>query len=307
MDFLQNLKWQLSQPGLKLAYNLDYDPRSVWQVPALENDDSTLPFYVQEVGLTIAGSDYYVYRENMASFLLAFTTSGSMTVEYDGVVTVSPAGTFGWYDCRKPMAYYVTPGIERAEAYFVHMYGSGIEQYTQRFRQLSDTGSIQIKDQAVISSCFKKLISLYAPGARTATTDLNACTLLSMLCMAVLDQAALPQNQAAPDYIAEITAFLEEHYRERIDLERLSREFFLSKSYIQRQFKAQVGQSPAEYLTQLRLDRAKALLRDKDMPIARIGEEVGIPDPSYFAYTFRRAEGISPLEYRKLMGRALKK
>ena len=302
MDYSSNLKWQKSHPDMKLAYNLDYDRHSVWEIPALGSGVAGLPFFVQEVGLTIAYEDYYVYRENLDSYLLTYTRAGSITVEYNGCTTDAPAGTLGWFDCKQPHSYYTTRGVPKVEVYFIHMAGDGADKYSQHFKRLNRTGCVEIGDSAGITNHFKKLISLYAPGARSELTDYSACSLLAMLCLTVFEQVSAGQQQVVPVYIDRIKRFLEERYAERIDLERLSRTFFLSKSYIQKQFKHYVGLSPAEFLAQLRISQAKLLLRTTDSPVSVIGSEVGLEDPSYFVYAFRRAEGITPLEYRKLWG-----
>lgn len=307
MDYTNNLLWQKSHPGMKLAYNLDYDRHSIWEIPALGSGVSGLPFYVQEVGLTIAYEDYYVYRENLDSYLLTYTRLGSITVEYNGCTTDAPEGTLGWFDCKQPHAYYTTRGEPKVEVYFIHMYGDGAEKYVQHFKRLSKTGCVRIGDAGSVTYYFKKLISLYAPGARSEITDYSACSLLAMLCLTVFEQAMAQQEGVVPAYIEEIKQFLNAHIAEHVDLERLAQSFFLSKSYIQKQFKRFVGMSPAEYLAQLRISQAKLLLRTTDSPIAAIGIEVGMPDSSYFCYAFRRAEGVTPLEYRKLWGYSIAK
>jgi len=300
MDYSSNLKWQKSHPDMKLSYNLDYNRHSIWEIPALGGGASDLPFYVQEIGLTIAYKDYYVYRENLESYLLTFTRSGSITVEYNGHTTQAPAGTFGWFDCKRPHTYYTTKGTHEVEVYFIHLYGAGVEKYAQYFKKLSVTGCIEISDSTGVTSYFKKLISLYRPDARTELTDYSACSLLSMLCLTVLEQAAAHQTQTVSGYIVEIKRFLEEHFSERVDLDFLSRQFFLSKSYIQRQFKRYVGMSPSDFVSQLRIAQAKLLLRTTDSSVGLIGASVGMPDASYFIYAFRRAEGVTPLEYRRM-------
>ncbi len=198
MDYSINLEWQKSHPDMKLSYNLDYDRHSIWEIPVLGEGMSGFPFYVQETGLTIAYEDYYVYRENLESYLLTFTRSGSITVEYNGHTTQAPAGTFGWFDCKQPHAYYTTRGTHKVEVYFIHLYGSGAEKYAQYFKKLSATGCIEISDSTGIDNYFKKVISLYRPGARTDLTDHSACSLLSMLCLTVFEQAAAHQTQAMP-------------------------------------------------------------------------------------------------------------
>ena len=54
-----------------------------------------------------------------------------------------------------------------------------------------------------------------------------------------------------------------------------------------------------KYLTDVRMEKAKALLLDTDMKLLSIANEVGYDDPYYFSHCFKKNTGISPQEYRK--------
>ena len=97
-----------------------------------------------------------------------------------------------------------------------------------------------------------------------------------------------------------MSAFLEKNYAEHIDLEFLSKHYFLSKSYLQRQFKKYTGLSPTEYLARLRISHAKQLLRTTAYSVQQIAVMVGIPDASYFVYTFKQMVGMTPALFRKM-------
>jgi AraC-like DNA-binding protein len=60
-----------------------------------------------------------------------------------------------------------------------------------------------------------------------------------------------------------------------------------------------MGRTPYEYLTDLRLDHAKELLRATDQPVGRVAEDVGLENVSYFIKRFRLQEGVTPAVYRK--------
>ena len=59
-NFTSKLDRQKSSPQLSLSYNLDYDESSVWELPEITDFHKDLPFYVQEIGMTIAYEHYYV-------------------------------------------------------------------------------------------------------------------------------------------------------------------------------------------------------------------------------------------------------
>lgn len=67
-------------------------------------------------------------------------------------------------------------------------------------------------------------------------------------------------------------------------------------------FKRQVGKSLVEYLTHIRIQKAKQLLIGGEWNIADVAEEVGFLDVKYFIKRFKKITGLTPSEYRKLFG-----
>ena len=98
--------------------------------------------------------------------------------------------------------------------------------------------------------------------------------------------------------LGEILLYIQDHYFEKIDLDFLSKEFFLSKSYISRIFKQKLGVNFITYLTDYRLARAKELLEQTNYKVYYISEQVGFSDYSYFCTVFKKAFEMSPSEYR---------
>ncbi|MDL4843258.1 AraC family transcriptional regulator [Aquibacillus rhizosphaerae] len=99
-------------------------------------------------------------------------------------------------------------------------------------------------------------------------------------------------------YSERIMNWVEEHYMEPFDLERLSAELHLSKSYVSRVFKRETGNSLTEYITILRIKQACQLLQMTQKPIELIGESVGLGSVSYFIQLFKKMIGTTPHQYR---------
>ncbi len=97
-----------------------------------------------------------------------------------------------------------------------------------------------------------------------------------------------------------VRAYLEEHYTEKITLEELSGHFFINKYYLTKLFKEAYGITILTYLEQKRITQAKNLLRFTAMTMEEIGEAIGMKDANYFSRRFKKIEGMSPREYRKL-------
>lgn len=92
--------------------------------------------------------------------------------------------------------------------------------------------------------------------------------------------------------------YLKEHYADQIDLNLLAKKLGYSPAYLTKMFNKHEKCSPLRYLTNLRISKAKNLLRNTDLPIKEIGEQVGYESQFYFSRVFRKLISLSPSEYR---------
>lgn len=91
---------------------------------------------------------------------------------------------------------------------------------------------------------------------------------------------------------------LERNYDAPITVEDLSREVALSPYYLIRAFRHTYKQTPHQYLMELRISKAKELLRHSDLSVTEICAEVGYESLGSFSTLFRKIAGISPSAYR---------
>lgn len=95
-----------------------------------------------------------------------------------------------------------------------------------------------------------------------------------------------------------VKRFLERHACERLRLADIAAEVGVSPFTCQRQFKHETGRTPLGYLSELRLERAKAVLAGSSLPIDAVARSVGFDDAAYFAKFFRRHTGSAPSAFR---------
>lgn len=100
--------------------------------------------------------------------------------------------------------------------------------------------------------------------------------------------------------ISLVKSFLDEHYKEKLSLESVASHFFIDKHYLARLFKEQYGVTLVTYLQQVRITHAKRMLRFTDKSIEEIGLECGIGELNYFSRVFKKLEGVSPSEFRRV-------
>ena len=98
--------------------------------------------------------------------------------------------------------------------------------------------------------------------------------------------------------IARAIDFMRDNLRQRVSVGRLSQTSSLSRSRFSHLFKDQTGLPPAQYLKQLRIQRARELLETTSHSIKVICALIGIKDESHFVRDFGKLYGLSPSKYR---------
>ena len=112
-------------------------------------------------------------------------------------------------------------------------------------------------------------------------------------------QSPKHQDRQEERTITLITRYLQEHLAEEISLSVLAEEFHLSAQYISQLFKSEIGVGFLAYLTNIRMEQAKKLLLSTSLSIAEVSEQSGYSDYRVFTKVFKKAEGITPSQYRR--------
>lgn len=137
---------------------------------------------------------------------------------------------------------------------------------------------------------------------------LKAC-LIQMLLLLYRAQAECPKTDIAgytfestnKKYVAEqIVDYMDQHYNEKISLDRIAENMYLSPFYVSRIFKSEIGTTPINYLINMRMEKAKQLLTvNSDVSIQEIAQRVGYEDAYHFSKLFKKHYGESPTKYRQ--------
>ena len=111
---------------------------------------------------------------------------------------------------------------------------------------------------------------------------------------------ALPPTENRTEHVVhEAKLMLGQHLEEETELEVIARKLGVGYHWLRRAFKQETGQSLHQYRLQLRLSRAKVLLKSTDESVEKIAEQTGFTDPYYFSQIFKRKTGCSPSSWRK--------
>jgi AraC-like DNA-binding protein len=105
-------------------------------------------------------------------------------------------------------------------------------------------------------------------------------------------------------YLRRAKDLIDRHYAEPLTVSELAREAFASEAHFSRSFKRAFGETPARYLVQRRLERAKELLRGTTLTVTEVCFEAGFQSLGSFSSAFHRDVGESPSAYRERWRRA---
>jgi len=112
----------------------------------------------------------------------------------------------------------------------------------------------------------------------------------------------LPSIDTMKSELRNTIAYIEGHFHEDISLHDIAGSVHMSESNFSRLFKKQTGVSFVEYVTQLRMEKAKEMLQRPDEKIYEVALAVGYQDSRYFSQIFRKYTGDTPSEFRKRLG-----
>lgn len=140
----------------------------------------------------------------------------------------------------------------------------------------------------------------------TAYSDALICNslavvLITRLCMFYVENVGKmdTQKQQGDKAFLNALSMIHDHYQENLRIDTLAEVAHLSRSALIRRFYEVCGMAPHRYLIRCRIEAAKHLLENTDLPLAEIAENTGFYDTAHFIRLFKSETGTSPASYRK--------
>lgn len=254
--------------------------------------------FVQEVGTLQSLEPHVSKRQNLNSFLFFIVMDGEGTLFYENTKHRICAGDCVWIDCTRP--YFHESSAEHPWSLkWVHFNGNGAKSFYETylakgnfyvFHPRSILPFTETLDQLYL--CQQNKSSLMELSANKGITDI--------ITLCFTENESLKQGEySIPDKLQQVHTYLTEHYDEKISLENLAELFFISKFHLSREYKKIYGTTIGNELTYQRISHAKSMLRFSDDSIDTIALKCGFQDSGYFIKVFKKAENMTPLEYRK--------
>ena len=201
-------------------------------------------------------------------------------------------------------------GEQPTTEFFVGFTDIQLDGFPTNFLPVSDGGHIIHTTGELRQKLFKICSSMEAENAvyRQGKYFMLKAYLMQMILLVVREQCE-PMIQprgysfesANRKYVVEqMLSFFEDHYAEKISLDQIAENMYLSPFYISRIFKSETGDTPIRHLINIRLEKAKEILENGDGgSIQEVAASVGYDDAYHFSKLFKKRYGISPSQAKK--------
>lgn len=281
--------------------------------------------HLQEVGSLSAIRPHTSKREKLQSYLCFMVEDGEGELVYEGKKYELRSGDVVFIDCRKAYRHStgMNPNAGLWSLRWCHFYGPSMPAIYAKYCERGGLPVIRGADVSVdlargadmgrrddvscgadVSQYAAILTDIYTLASssdyiRDMRINGKLNDLLTLLMESSWHREA-HTNAPKKMEISRVKSFLDEHYKEKLSLESVASHFFIDKHYLARLFKEQYGVTLVTYLQQVRITHAKRMLRFTDKSIEEIGLECGIGELNYFSRVFKKLEGVSPSEFRRV-------
>lgn len=230
-------------------------------------------------------------------YQLLYIASGKATFTFQGEAAEVPAGNMVVYEPHMPQqyAYYLE---DRPEVYWLHFTGKDaaglLEEAGFTNSQVLYTG-ISSKYQELFLSIIREL-----QLPRPCSDELSALSIRQLLLLLKrLKMEGNCRNTEIKKEMEEAIHYFHENFSKNIEIDTFAKKLHMSTCWFIRSFKQYAGMPPRQYITSIRINKAKELLESTDYTVSGIGAIVGYDNPLYFSRIFKKQAGISPAQYRK--------
>ena len=239
-----------------------------------------LYYYPLCAGEFYCNSEYDVNREQYNSFLIICVLYGEIKSES---LTVKSGETL-LVDCYKPHKYYTDT---KAHTIWLHFDGGNSREL---FEEIISLKGKKVKCPDSVS---RNIYSVMNAENETQQSEAIFKMLMRLLNSESTAEKTLSIIDSAKEYILK-------NFHNELTVSDIAKAVNLSPSYFSKLFKESTTLSPYDYLLSVRLDKAKELLVNSDIPISDIAYRCGFNSTSNFIYFFKKETGLSPLKFRKI-------
>ena len=254
--------------------------------------DPSLPkslYKVLSVGYEYNEVGYSHKRSGGTTYLIAYTKSGQAEMFYEGQKYTIMPGSLVFIHLANPSL--IEALHSPWEIYFMHIYGSDIDDIYRTFVKSHGYYLANI-DAEFFINCVQKVHDC-------VVNEIDLYNISGQLYLMLMGLLKLSDDRKITELVSRAVDYLNHHFMENINIEALAKELFVSKSFLIREFYKNTGTTPKQYLTNIRLQKARLLLVHTNMTVRSVAEESGFGTEKNIFYAFRKELGTTPTAFRK--------
>ncbi|WNS46942.1 AraC family transcriptional regulator [Paenibacillus sp. MMS20-IR301] len=165
--------------------------------------------------------------------------------------------------------------------------------------------SLVLADQEEVFHVLKALVLELDQRGRNGSSMVHLLFSELLLRLSRLRREALPASgQPSQLYVRRAVEFLHQNYDRSLQVKEVADSVNVHPGYLHRIFRIHTGQTLTDYLNTLRMEKARMLLGQSEIPVAEIADYVGISSRQYFHLLFKKYTGCTPIEYRNSIERS---
>lgn len=268
---------------------------------------STPPHWIQTAitpvtaGTLKAGPNYEVRPRILPDYYLVWLTAGHGRLQ-SGEQNIPVKGGDLYLLFPNSVHAYQTDPYDLLEMFWIGFSGVSAKKMVESTGLTPECPVISAFENAGLMSALHLLSQI--PQEDSLGSYLDACgKLLSVFSHILKVPSAHDASSDQKHFSALATIahnYINTHYPEDISVAGISKQLGVSRVTLANLFRAELGQSPAEYIQYVRMKHAVSLLSHTDLPIAQISRKVGYDDPLYFSRVFAKNYGVPPTRFRSL-------
>ncbi|MBR1852991.1 MAG: helix-turn-helix transcriptional regulator [Lachnospiraceae bacterium] len=253
--------------------------------------------YLQEIGELQARQAHTSKRQDLDSFLVLVVTEGAGTLVYNNSTYRLEKGDCAFINCASSYSH-TTEEDALWSLSWIHFNGNSMPQVYEKYKSRGGRPVFHPVEPERFLALHDRIFRL--ADSNDYIKDMKINSGLSELLVLLMAESWNPDEAGKRSRsLANLKEYLDAHYTEKISLDHLAELFYINKFYMTRVFKEQYGVSINTYLQQLKITKAKQMLRFTENTVEEIGMKCGIGEANYFSRLFKQVEGITPSAYRR--------
>lgn len=251
------------------------------------------------------GSTYYWdcnMRADKKTYIFQYTLSGQGEININGQVHALTKGKAFIVSVPESCEYYLPPTSDDWKFIYITLEGSAAHDCWQHVKE--NHGYVfDIDQDAPIISRLVTIFNQVKEGLTTNPFHISSKAFeFITFCYRHFENVTLHAGDNISPQVKSAILFIKKYFNTPLSVEEIAAHADLSKSYLNKRFKDEIGMPPLHFLNHYRIEKAAYHLQHTSKPVKEISEDLGFADPNYFCKVFRRITGMATSDFRKNLG-----